>query len=154
MDYSDDACYEEFTPEQVNRMRCTIESWRPELPDCSLLASTSVRQAGTNLDAYTATPPVLGGSTTLSVVAPAYATAIVVGYGAPANLPAARGNVVLFDNSAPLYFRVVMALPTSGVSLPIPNLAALCGRTTFTQAILIGGPPYALTNAVDMTIGE
>ncbi|HMB70740.1 MAG TPA: M43 family zinc metalloprotease, partial [bacterium] len=32
MDYSDDLCMEEFTPEQVNRMRCTLENWRPDLP--------------------------------------------------------------------------------------------------------------------------
>lgn len=32
MDYSDDLCMERFTPEQVNRMRCTVENWRPTLP--------------------------------------------------------------------------------------------------------------------------
>ncbi|MGQ0720115.1 MAG: M43 family zinc metalloprotease [Candidatus Eiseniibacteriota bacterium] len=32
MDYSDDLCMTEFTVEQVNRMRCTIEHWRPNLP--------------------------------------------------------------------------------------------------------------------------
>ena len=31
MDYSDDLCMWEFTPEQVNRMRCTLENWRPDL---------------------------------------------------------------------------------------------------------------------------
>ncbi|NNE42606.1 MAG: T9SS type A sorting domain-containing protein [Gemmatimonadetes bacterium] len=31
MDYSDDLCMEMFTPEQMNRMRCTIENWRPGL---------------------------------------------------------------------------------------------------------------------------
>jgi hypothetical protein len=33
MDYSDDVCMWEFTPEQVNRMRCTLENWRPDLAD-------------------------------------------------------------------------------------------------------------------------
>ena len=28
MDYSDDICMTEFTPEQARRMRCTLESWR------------------------------------------------------------------------------------------------------------------------------
>jgi hypothetical protein len=32
MDYSDDLCMTEFTPEQVNRIRCTIENWRPTVP--------------------------------------------------------------------------------------------------------------------------
>ena len=31
MDYSDDLCMEEFTPEQVNRMRCTLANWRTDL---------------------------------------------------------------------------------------------------------------------------
>jgi hypothetical protein len=31
MDYSDDLCMRRFTPEQINRMRCTLENWRPNL---------------------------------------------------------------------------------------------------------------------------
>jgi hypothetical protein len=31
MDYSDDPCLWEFTDEQINRMRCTIQFWRPKL---------------------------------------------------------------------------------------------------------------------------
>ena len=31
MDYSDDLCYELFTPEQARRIRCTMESYRPDL---------------------------------------------------------------------------------------------------------------------------
>ncbi len=31
MDYSDDICMEMFTPEQSNRMRCTLEHYRPNL---------------------------------------------------------------------------------------------------------------------------
>lgn len=154
MDYSDDACYQEFTPEQVNRMRCTLEGWRPMLPDCTVLAAVNVRNAGANLDTYSATSPVLGGSSVVNVVAPAFTSAVLLGYGAPANVPLPRGNVLLIDSTSAFFFRKVVALPTSGVSLPIPNLAALCGQTLFTQAILIGGAPFALTNAVDMTIGE
>ena len=33
MDYTDDLCMEDFTEEQVNRMRCTLEFWRPNLAD-------------------------------------------------------------------------------------------------------------------------
>jgi len=35
MDYSNDNCMWEFTPEQINRMRCTLEEWRPNLADSS-----------------------------------------------------------------------------------------------------------------------
>jgi len=31
MDYTDDPCLWEFTPEQVNRIRCTLVYWRPDL---------------------------------------------------------------------------------------------------------------------------
>ena len=31
MDYADDICMEKFTPDQVNRMRCTLEHYRPDL---------------------------------------------------------------------------------------------------------------------------
>jgi hypothetical protein len=31
MDYSDDTCMEEFTPEQSRRVRCTLEHWRTDL---------------------------------------------------------------------------------------------------------------------------
>ncbi|MCH2161743.1 MAG: hypothetical protein MK085_07700 [Phycisphaerales bacterium] len=33
MDYSDDLCMEEFTPQQNRRMRCTLEHYRPELAE-------------------------------------------------------------------------------------------------------------------------
>ena len=33
MDYTDDLCMWEFTPEQARRVRCTIENWRPQLYD-------------------------------------------------------------------------------------------------------------------------
>jgi hypothetical protein len=31
MDYADDRCMDRFTPEQINRMRCTLEHFRPNL---------------------------------------------------------------------------------------------------------------------------
>jgi hypothetical protein len=33
MDYSEDLCLWEYTPEQINRMRCTLEHWRPDLAE-------------------------------------------------------------------------------------------------------------------------
>lgn len=31
MDYADDICMQRFTPDQINRMRCTLENFRPDL---------------------------------------------------------------------------------------------------------------------------
>jgi hypothetical protein len=154
MDYSDDACYEEFTLEQANRVRCTIEKWRAELPECIPAASITVRNAGANVPGYTATPPVMGSTMSLNVVAPTHTTAVILGYSAPANRPLLRGLVLLVDNLSGANFELVLPLPSSGVIMPVPNKAALCGRTSYTQAILIGGAPFGLTNAIDMTIGR
>src|SRR5262245_21036780 len=154
MDYSNDACYREFTPEQINRMRCTLESWRPDLPDCATLATVNVRNAGANPTAYSGTPAILGGSTTLSVVAPGYTTAVVAGYSAPANIPISRGKVLLVDMSSTRYFQIVMALPSDPLGLPIPNRTTLCGQVLYTQALLMDGPHSVLSNAVDLTMGQ
>jgi hypothetical protein len=44
--------------------------------------------------------------------------------------------------------------PRARFEFEIPNLAALCGRTFVTQAAHVGGGlPFALSNAMDVTIG-
>lgn len=49
MDYSDDLCMEEFTPEQINRMRCTMLNWRPDLIVPSAVAAPQVAAGGGEL---------------------------------------------------------------------------------------------------------
>ncbi len=77
MDYSDDLCMTGFTADQANRMRCTLENWRPQVysvggsglsPDvyeendnCSIAAAitpgsdTGLNVAKTDVDYYTIT---------------------------------------------------------------------------------------------------
>ena len=47
MNYQDASCMWEFTPDQIRRMRCTIENWRPELA-VSESVGTSYCTAATN----------------------------------------------------------------------------------------------------------
>jgi len=155
MDYSDDGCYMEFTPEQVNRMRCTIVSWRPDLPTAAgCTASVATRTAGSNVNGYAVTSPVLGASFTMSVDAPGWTQAIVFSHAAPASQTYANGSVLLVDVLSTRYFqRTLSPLPgTAQQSLPA-NLA-LCGARAYTQALLLRSTPgFTFTNAVDLTLG-
>lgn len=49
MDYSDDLCMELFTVEQVRRMRCTLEHWRPGLSPFAVDVREAQRQGGLGL---------------------------------------------------------------------------------------------------------
>ena len=55
MDYSDDACMNQFTPDQARRMRCTLEFYRSELPEIGPGVLT-------NLALDTAPTPTVGSS--------------------------------------------------------------------------------------------
>jgi hypothetical protein len=152
MDYSDDDCYEEFTPEQINRMRCTLANWRVDLPDSCPLATVQTRNAGLNLNVMTGTPAVLGQSFSLDINAPGRTSAVIFAYRAPGFRTFANGMVGLVDAASPQFFQRTIALPGSLV-LSMPSNLALCGATAYTQAALLGGGSWALTNAVDLTAG-
>ena len=158
MDYTDDTCMTNFTVEQNNRMRCTIENWRPNLPRSpggSCQAASSVnRNAGSNPQAYTAQPPVLGQDMAIDVATQGYSFATIVGFASPANTPISGGRTILVDTSNK-YFQVgPFAGPSVSTTLAVPNDPSLCGVTAYTQGILFGGQPsFALTNAQDVTPG-
>jgi len=158
MDYSDDVCYMEFTPEQSNRMRCTLQNWRVDLPDpatsCPTNAKALSHNAGSNLDVYTASDPIMGGSMSLSVNDPTHTIVILQGFSQPGNTPLAGGLVVLVDNSSSRLFQLRMS-STGSLNLNIPDNMNLCGFTAFTQGVLLGGgQPFSLTNAIDLTPGR
>jgi hypothetical protein len=158
MDYSDDDCYEEFTPEQVNRMRCTLENWRVDLHEpgvCTTAAAAVTRTDGLNLAVYTATPPVLGGSVAVSIVDPTHTSAILLAYSGAVTKALPNGYVFLVDYNTPRLFRIALPLPPGATNLGVPNDVGLCGITAYTQAVLLGGGGggFALSNAVDLTAG-
>jgi hypothetical protein len=152
MDYTDDACYQEFTPEQANRMRCTLANWRPGLDATCAPAAVALRTGGQNEDVLRATPPVLGGTAVLSFAAPGRTSALVFAYSRPGARLLRNGMLLLVDEHSPRYFLLTHSLPGT-LGLRIPNVAALCGATAYTQAALLGGPTWSLTNAVDLTVG-
>jgi len=62
MDYSDDLCMEEFTPEQVNRMRCTLANWRVDLFDGGAVAAPEIAGAAGRLAALARPNPFADGT--------------------------------------------------------------------------------------------
>ncbi len=154
MDYSDDICYERFTFEQVNRMRCSIVNWRSGLLFPCSSSSAASRNAGSNPASYFATPPIVGGDVLLLVVNANYNTAVVFARLSPANLLLPGGQTLLVDMGSPFLFSQTLSLPVGQIELPIPFSPALCGASASTQAVLFGGGgPFALTNAMDLVVG-
>jgi len=158
MDYSDDICYSEFTSEQVNRLRGTLENWRVQLHDplaCSLSATSTPRNSGANPFVYTASTPGMGGNFSLTVIDLQHTAAVVLGQAAPATTNLSGGRVLLVNLASPRLFRQPLTLPVGNASLPVPNDAAICGLQVYTQDILFGGGggSFALSNAVDLRIG-
>ncbi len=49
MELTDDGCLERFTPEQVRRMRCTLQHYRPGLATVPAIFSDGFESGGTNL---------------------------------------------------------------------------------------------------------
>ncbi|MEQ1631630.1 MAG: zinc metalloprotease [Planctomycetota bacterium] len=160
MDYTDDSCMTNFTAEQAARIRCTLANYRPNLGvPGGPLASATVRNGPGNYNIYTSPPPVLGTSIQLqaNVTGLTYTLGSVYWYLSPDTVPFPPYTILIDLNSTLVYqtpfvapfFGLFMFWPTS-----IPNDPFLAGLSVSTQAILINGSGFGLTNAVDMTLGN
>jgi len=158
MDYSDDLCMEMFTPEQANRMRCTIENWRPDLPEQVVCtpALVTTRNSGPNPNSYTATPAVVGQPVTFTVDTGSWQFATIFGVTQSANRPLDSGFFALIFVDSPLVFRIgPLNGPIAQTSQVVANDPSLCGLTIFSQAKLhnVANRPFALTNSQDLFVG-
>lgn len=158
MDYTDDTCMTGFTPEQVRRMRCTLQYYRPQLaqPAGPVASATSRTGAGNSNSAFTATAPHLGQNASMTVVTflAGASAATVVGYLAPGNSPF-QGQTVLVDLTSPQI--LLMPFQTGAVAVTwtyaVPNTQAFAGLPIATQALMFGAS-FTLTNAVDLVLGS
>lgn len=158
MDYTDDTCMTGFTPEQVRRMRCTLQSYRPQLATTVASASATRRNGAGDLDIYTATAPRLGATcnATVLLVGSGWQYAMLFGFLAPASTPLGNGYTLLVDATSPQVLQT--AFSGNGIAaafaLPIPANPALAGLPLSTQAAVFGGnPDFGLTNAYDLVLG-
>ncbi len=159
MEYTDDLCMEEFTPEQVNRMRCTIENWRPNLsrpPTGCAAASVTTRTMSPNFNTYTATNPVLGQPVTFTVNTSGFQFATIVGVSSSASKRLDNGYFALINVDSSILLNIgPLAGPNASTMQVVSNDPSMCGITIYTQAKLHNASgPFALTNAQDLRIGN
>jgi hypothetical protein len=160
MDYSDDACFTHFTPEQARRMRCTLVHYRPNLAQPGgPQASATVRTGAGNLNnVYTSNPPVMGQTmVSQAVVSPGtWGLGAVFAYLDPATIPF-NGYTILVDIGSPEIYATSFVPPQFGVlmawGLQIPTDPVFNGLAFSTQCLLLDATSFGLTNAVDMVIG-
>jgi hypothetical protein len=160
MEYTDDLCMERFTAEQINRMRCTIEEYRPDLPGAPavcLSANVSKRNGGSNPDVYVASAPIIGQNVDFTVDTQGFNFATIYGVLTSANRILDNGNVVLIEIDSALQF-VIGPLngPVAQASQVIANDPSVCGLTIYSQAKLHNAArrPFTLTNSQDLRIGN
>jgi len=160
MDYTDDPCLWEFTPEQVNRMRCTLKYWRPDL-FLSFAAKETVRLG---------TPPnpeaLLPGQTSAPVVAGVWDPVVDHASFEPAAfvdflaISASAVEIPLGAEGTQLCGFPLLSLtsnfsPGTPFAIQVPNFPGLLGIGFSAQAVSLSiGAPFQLTNALDCIIGN
>ena len=130
--------------------------------DGTASAAVTYRNAGTNPASYQAvTLPRLGTTYTGTIDlagTTGHSFAWLVGFAGPLTLPFAGGQMLLVniaDAGGELLGQVPVAGPVATYGIPIPADGALMGLRGATQALHFGGsPPFALSNALDLFLGN
>jgi len=143
-------------------------SWYGQLARAELgtPAAVVMRNAAPNkAGSLACSPAALGGVLDFTVLTPGKSAAILFAFDTPITLPLGGGQVLLCvdaGNGELLSGGGLAALPTGGivggcpelaVSVSMPKNLALCGFACTVQAVLFGPPPFALSNACDLTVG-
>jgi len=159
MDYTDDLCMWEFTPEQVKRMRCTLQHWRPDLALSSPASETPLLGVPPNPNVLLpgqSSAPVLGATWDPLIDHTSFATSASLDFlgisaDAPINSPLSIGTLLITPPSASLVF---FATPGQAFAIPIPGATALIGLSLVGQGgSLTTSAPLELTNALVVVIG-
>lgn len=124
---------------------------------CNTGAAAVARNAGANPASYAAELPVLGSTWSASVdlTTTGHNLAVLLAYDSPTDQTLPGGQHVLCANGGSgQLLHLVAAGPLATFSAAVPNDAALCGVTLCSQAVHFGGvQPFALSNAIDLTVG-
>lgn len=135
-------------------------AWWWEVDNVALypIAAASFRNAGTNPASYSDGPPIMGLSFTANIdlTTTGHSFAWLVAYTGPTTLTLPGGQTVLVDvTSSPELLQLApVAGPAAQYILAVPNDPAYLGLQVATQAMHFGGVvPFALSNAMDLTLG-
>ncbi len=160
MDYTDDPCLWEFTPEQVTRMRCSLQHWRPDL-FVTVSALENVR-VGTPPNPAALLPGQSSGPLAGAIwdpvvdhtsFEPAASVDFLIVSLAPTEVPlGAKGTLLC---SLPSLALLPNFAPGTPFLLPVPNDGSILGIPFCAQgASSGGGASFKLTNALDCVIGN
>lgn len=124
-------------------------------------AALAPRNAGSNpVSVSTAGAPETGTNLFVFVdlTTTGHSSALLFGFSSPFSLTLGGGQTLLcldLTGSGELLAQTFQPGPTALFSLAIPNLPSLCGFEFSMQAIQFGAVvPFALSNAVDVTVGN
>ncbi len=159
MNYTDDLCMRRFTVEQINRERCTLENYRPDLarpPAACSAALVTTRNMSPNPNVFTATAPKLGKLVTFRVTTSGFLFTTILGVGRPGVQQLDNGYFTLIDVDSMIVLKLgPLPGPIATATQLVPNSASMCGLTLYTQAMLHNfSGPFALTNAQDLRVGN